>query len=74
MWGPEAGSLTLLHELGPHHGDLSRRFDAEPHLSSFEPDDSHTDVVADEEFFHQLPRQHQHATLPLPSRGIGYCL
>ncbi len=52
------------HELGPDHRDLPRRVDSEPDLSSFQPDDRDTDVIADKEFFHQFPGQHQHGTVP----------
>ncbi len=54
----------LGNQLGPDDRDLSGRVDSEPNLTSFQPDDSYTDVVADKELFHQLPRQHQHGTVP----------
>lgn len=53
------------YELGTHDRHLARCVDAESHLASFQTDDSDTDVVSDEQFFHQLPRQHQHGTVPL---------
>jgi hypothetical protein len=53
------------NELGTDDRDLARGIDSEPYLATLEPDDRHTDVVADKEFFHQLPRQHQHGTVPL---------
>ena len=52
-------------ELGADHRDLAGGVDPEPDLSPFQPDDGHADVVADEEFLHQLPGQHQHGTVPL---------
>jgi hypothetical protein len=51
-------------EFGTDDRDLAGGIDAQPDLASFQPDDCHTDVVADKEFFHQLPRQHQHGTVP----------
>src|SRR4051812_47633899 len=51
---------ALGHELGPDHGDLAGCVDSEPDLPSLEADDRHADVVADEELFHQFPRQHEH--------------
>ena len=61
--GPCGGPLG--NELGTDNRNLARRVDAEPYLATLEPDDRHADVVADKEFFHQLPRQHQHGTVPL---------
>jgi hypothetical protein len=36
------------NELGANHRHLAGRIDAEPDLTSFEPDDGHANVVADE--------------------------
>jgi hypothetical protein len=55
----------LGNELGTDNRNLARGVDSEPYLATLEPDDRHADVVADKEFFHQLPRQHQHGTVPL---------
>jgi hypothetical protein len=63
--GPRSGPLPILHEFRAHHGHLARGVDAQPDLPPLEPDDRDTDIVADEELFHQFPRQNQHATLPL---------
>jgi hypothetical protein len=52
-------------QLGADDGDLARGVDAQADLTPLQPDDGHADVVADKEFFHQLPRQHQHGTVPL---------
>src|SRR5271157_216384 len=66
---PRVGKLPTGDELGANHGHLAWSFDPEPDLPPFEPDDGHTDVVTDVEFFHQLPRQHQHGTLPSSTPG-----
>jgi hypothetical protein len=58
--GARAAELPLRHELGPDHRDLARCLDAEPDLPPLQSDDGHADVVADEQFLHQLPGQHQH--------------
>jgi hypothetical protein len=63
--GSRAGHQAFRHQLGTHDRDLARGVNAQPDLAPFEPDDGHTDIVADKEFFHQLPRQHQHGTVPL---------
>ena len=63
--GPGAYGDALGHKLGTDHRDLAWGVDPEPDLATLEPDDRHTDIVADKEFFHQLPRQHQHGTVPL---------
>jgi hypothetical protein len=55
---------SLGDEFGTDDRDLAGGINAQPDLASFQPDDSHADVVADKEFFHQLPRQHQHGTVP----------
>ncbi len=39
---------SLGNEFGANHRHLAGRIDAEPDLTSFEPDDGHADVVADE--------------------------
>jgi hypothetical protein len=61
--GPCGGPLG--NEFSADNRNLARGVDSEPYLATFEPDDRHADVVADKEFFHQLPRQHQHGTVPL---------
>jgi hypothetical protein len=55
----------LRDELGADHGHLARGIDAQPDLAPFKTDDGYTNVVSNEEFFHQLSSQHQHGTLPL---------
>jgi hypothetical protein len=65
--GPGSRGHSLGYQLGPDDRDLAGGIDSEPDLTSFQPDDSYTDVVADKELFHQLPRQHQHGTIP---RGL----
>jgi hypothetical protein len=46
---------ALRHQLGADHGDFAGRLDAQPHLAAVEADHGHANVLADEEFFHQLP-------------------
>jgi hypothetical protein len=62
--GPGPRGRSFGDELGTDDRDLAGGVDAQPDLASFQPDDRHADVVADKEFFHQLPRQHQHGTVP----------
>jgi hypothetical protein len=62
--GLRSRSDPLGNQLGPDDRDLSGRVNPQSNLTSFQPDDSYTDVVANEELFHQLPRQHQHGTVP----------
>jgi hypothetical protein len=62
--GPGSRGHPIGDQLGPHDRDFTGGIDSEPDLTSFQPDDSYTDVVANEELFHQLPRQHQHGTVP----------
>jgi len=70
MNGLVARGLSPGNKLGTDHGNLAWGLDPEPDLPPFKADDSHTDVVADVEFFHQLPRQYQHGTLPSSTSGI----
>jgi hypothetical protein len=70
MYGLVARGLAPGNELGTDHGHLTWGIDSEPDLPPFKTDNSHTDVVADVEFFHQLPRQYQHGTLPSSTSGI----
>ncbi len=65
--GPRSNGDSFGNQLGANDRDLSGRVDSESNLTSFQSDDSYTDVVANEELFHQLPRQHQHGTVP---RGL----
>jgi hypothetical protein len=66
---PRVGKLPARDELGANHGHLAWGFDSKPDLPPFEPDDGHADVITDVELFHQLPRQHQHGTLPSSTSG-----
>jgi hypothetical protein len=52
------------NEFGTNDRDLAGGVDAQPDLAPFQPDHGYTDVIADKKFFHQLPRQHQHGTIP----------
>ena len=61
---PGSRGRSFGDELGANDRDLAGGVYTQPDLASFQPDDCHTDVVADKEFFHQLPRQHQHGTVP----------
>lgn len=71
--GPSAHDFAVpfWYEFRPDHRHLARRLDPEPDLSTLQADDGHTDVVTDEEFFHQLPSQHQHDILPSNTDVIG---
>jgi hypothetical protein len=71
MGGPYTRFLPFRHQFGPDNRDFPRSIDAQAHLAAFETYNSYADVLPDEEFFHQLPRQHQHVTLPLLSPVVG---
>ncbi len=66
--GPGSRGDPLGNQLGADHGDLAWSVDPESDLPPFQSDDSHADVVTDEELLHELPRQHQHGTDPLGPR------
>jgi len=51
-------------ELGPNDGHVARGVDTQPHLASFHAHHRDTDVVTDEQFFHELPGQHEHVSRP----------
>jgi hypothetical protein len=69
--GPVARGLTPGNQFGTDHGHLTRGLDPEPDLPPFKADDGHANVVSDEEFLHQLPRQYQHGTIPSSTPEIG---
>ena len=64
-------AVALGNKLRPDHGHLPRGLYSQPDLPPFEADDGHANVVSDKEFFHQLPSQHQHGTLPSSTDVIG---
>jgi hypothetical protein len=64
-WGRAVGrNLAFRDQLGTDDGHLARRVDAQPNLSSLHSDDRDADVITDEQFFHQLPGEHEHRSLP----------
>jgi hypothetical protein len=70
MNGPVARVLPPRNQFGSDDGHLAWGIDAKPDLPPFKADNSHADVVAYVELFHQLPRQYQHGTLPSSTSGI----
>ena len=64
MWrrGPCASRRRrpLRDQLRPDDRHVARGVDPQPHLPPLQPHDRDADVVTDEEFFHQLPGQHEH--------------
>ena len=69
--GPHGLTFALGNKLSPDHGHLPRGLDTQPDLPTLQADNGHTDVVSDEELFHQLPSQHQHDILPSSTDVIG---
>jgi hypothetical protein len=63
------GIQALGDELRSYNRNLARGFDPQADLAPFEPDDGHTDVVADVQFLHELPGQDQHRVLPRVTGG-----
>lgn len=60
---PVRRHLSFRHEFGSHDANIARGLNAEPDLSSLQPDHGDANVVADEQFFHQLPGQHEHISM-----------
>jgi hypothetical protein len=76
MW-TSAWRLAVGNELGSDNGHFPWCLDPQADLPAFKSDDRYANVVSNEEFFHQLPGQHQHKTLPslpwvrfLPALGL----
>src|SRR5262245_55319901 len=60
--GPHGQSLG--NEFGADDRHLARGVESKPDLAPLKTDDSHADVVSDEELFLQLAGQHQHGSVP----------
>jgi hypothetical protein len=58
--GMRSAPLAFGDQLGPDHGDLPRRLDAQPYLASLDPDDRDADVIPYEQLLHQLAGQDEH--------------
>jgi hypothetical protein len=58
------GFQALGNQFGTNDGDVAGCIDSQTDLPSFQADDCDTDVIADKEFFHQFPGQHEHELLP----------
>src|SRR5262245_4724651 len=64
---------SLGNEFGADDRQLARGLDSQPDLAPHKTDDSHADVVSDEELFLQLAGQHQHGSIPSSnSRSIKH--
>jgi hypothetical protein len=58
--GTSIRALALGDQLGPDHGDLPRRLDAQPYLAGLDPDDRDADVIPNEQLLHQFAGQDEH--------------
>jgi hypothetical protein len=67
---PELWGGPVRNELCPDDGDFARGVDAQADLPSFQAHHGDADVVADEEFLHELSSQHEHLSHPYLSNSV----
>jgi hypothetical protein len=62
--GPDARRRPVGNELRANDPHSAWSVDPQPHLPPLEPDNRDANVVTDEEFFRDFPRQNQHVWFP----------
>jgi hypothetical protein len=60
----ERWPLAIRHQLGTDDGHVARGVDPQAHLAPLQPHHGDTDVITDEEPFHELSSQHEHISRP----------